>query len=215
MLVIFLSICYPAKAYEDSDSINEFTNYLDRHITELMKSYEIPGVNIALIQEGGIIWSKAYGYADLEQGRKMTIDAICRVESISKSVTAWGLMKLVEQGKVKLDDPVQQYIKGWSFPETEFSEEDITIRQLLSHTAGMPLGSIGVHYAPESEKPSLEESLFEEAQLIKEPGSSFLYSNVGFKLLELLIEEVTGREFAEYMEKEVLKPLGMDNSSFT
>lgn len=214
ILVLFVSSSCVEETFESQDSLEEFTTYLDERVTKLMKDYDIPGVNIALIQKGNITWSKAYGYADFEQGRKMTIDTVCRTQSISKSVTAWGVMKLVEQGKIGLDDPVKQYIKNWNFPDTEFSEENITVRQLLSHSAGMPLGSIGVHYSPEGDVPSLEENLFKQAHLIKEPGSSFLYSNVGFNLLELLIEEVTGQKFAEYMKKEVLIPLGMHNSSF-
>lgn len=126
-------------------------------------------------------------------------------------------MKLVEQGKIELDKPVEQYIKNWEFPETEFSEEKITVRQLLTHTSGMPLGVVGppICYSPEEDKPTLEESLSKEAILKQEPGQSFVYSNVGFHLLELLIEEVTGRDFAEYMKEEVFIPLGMHNSTFT
>lgn len=86
---------------------------------------------------------------------------------------------------------------------------------LLSHTAGMPLGEVGVHYAPTGDLPSLEGSLSREARLVSEPGSSFHYSNVGYDLLELLIEEATGNDFAEYMQREVLEPLGMHRSSFT
>lgn len=81
----------------------------------------------------------------------------------------------------------------------------------------MPLGPIGVEteYAPQSERPSLREYLAQEARLVREPGSGFLYSNVGFNLLELVIEEVTGRDFAAYMADEVLAPLGMHDASFT
>lgn len=196
-------------------SFQEFTTHLDECIPVLMKDYNIPGVSIALIQKGETIWAKAYGYADLEQGRKMTADTYCRVESISKSVTAWAVMKLVEQRKIDLDQPVKQYIKNWEFPESQFSEEKVTVRQLLANTSGMPLGDIFERYSPKDEIPSLKESLTKQAVLIQEPGVSFLYSNTGYNLLELLIEEVTGREFAEYITEEVLLPMGMDNSSFT
>ena len=90
-----------------------------------------------MVKRAEIVWSKAYGYADLEKGRKLTIDSFCRVESISKSVTAWGVMKLVEQGKIGLDDPVEQYLVDWNFPESEYPTEKITIKRLLSHSAGM------------------------------------------------------------------------------
>ncbi|MGI6225626.1 MAG: serine hydrolase domain-containing protein [Peptococcales bacterium] len=217
LLVIFaisVTTLYTTQEFEKNASLKKFTDYLNERIPALMKDYDIPGVTIALIQKGEIKWSQAYGYADIEKGRKMTTDTYCRVESITKSVTAWGVMKLVEEGKIELDKPVKQYIKNWAFPESQFSEEKVTVRQLLTHTAGMPLGDFLDRYSPKEEMPSLEESLSKKAILIQEPGVSFLYSNTGYNVLELLIEEVTGLDFAEYMEKEVLIPVGMYRSSF-
>src|SRR5690606_169734 len=104
-LMIPVAAQYTTKEFEKDTSIIEFTDYLDIRIPEIMKEYEIPGVNIALIQKGETKWSNAYGYADLEKVIKMSTDTYCRVESISKSVTAWGVMKLVEDGKIDLDKP--------------------------------------------------------------------------------------------------------------
>ena len=179
-----------------------------------MRQYGVPGASIALVRDGELVWAGAYGYADLAQERKMTVDAVCRAESISKSVTAWGVMKLVEQGQISLDDPVQQYLGEEQLPDDIGPE--VTVRRLLSQNAGMPLGPIGVgvEYAPQSEMPSLRDYLAQEVRLVRDPGSGFLYSNVGFNLLELLIEEVTGRDFAAYMGDEILAPLGMHRSSF-
>lgn len=215
LLVLSVSDVRATTKVKENASLQEFSTYLDELIPALMEDYSIPGVAISIIQKGVITWSKAYGYADFEQGRKMTTNTYCRVESISKSVTAWGVMKLVEQGKIDLDKPVKQYIKSWDFPESKFSEEKVTVRQLLANTSGMPLGDIFERYSPKDKIPSLRESLSKHAVLIQEPGASFLYSNTGYNLLELLIEEVTGRDFAEYMEEEVLLPLGMYRSNFT
>lgn len=215
--VLVLSISKPnlTKEVEKDATLESFTAHLNQRIPELMKVYDMPGVNIALVKGGKTTWTKAYGYADIEAGRKMTTDTYLRVESISKSVTAWGVMKLAEQGKIELDSPVKQYIKSWDFPESEFSEEKVTVRQLLSHRAGLPLGDFTKRYSPTQAIPSLKDCLSTEAVLVQEPGVSFSYSNTGFNLLELLIEEVSGRDFAEYMEQEILIPLGMHNSSFT
>ena len=194
--------------------LNSFTYRLSKHVPVLMKKYKIPGVSMAILKDGRTAWCKSFGFADIETGRKMTNDTYCRVESISKSVTAWGVMKLVENGIIELDQPVQIYLKNWKIPDSEYSEEKITVRTLLSHSSGFPLGTIGVRYSPVERMPSLEERLTEDAILKQEPGLSFLYSNTGYNILELLIEEVTGREFAEYMKNEVLIPLGMLNSDF-
>lgn len=215
ILVMYASNFYSTDRVEKNFSKEKFIDHLDERIPALMEDYNIPGVGIALVQEGETIWSNAYGYADVDEEREMTIDTYYRVESISKSVTSWGVMKLVQQGKIELDKPIIHYIKNWKFPETGFSKEKITIRQLLSHTSGMPLGDVFNRYSPKEKIPSLEESLSNEVRLIQEPGYSFNYSNIGYNLIELIIEEVTGRDFAEYMEEEVLIPLGMHKSSFT
>ena len=215
IIIVTIMVTYSNNEVNTSFSTKDFTLYLDKRIPNLMNHYDVPGVNIALVNNGKISWSKAYGYADLKEKRKMTLDTICRVESISKSVTTWGIMKLVEQGKIELDKPIIQYINSWEFPKSNFSNEGITIRQLLSNSAGMPLGTIGVHYSPKEKTPSLKELLTNDAILQQNPGISFSYSNTGFNLLELLIEEITEQKFADYMKNEILIPLKMYNSSFT
>lgn len=214
VLVLVFGISCTRRSPGTQDSIDSFAQHLDTRIPRLMRRYDVPGASVALVHDGNLVWSGAYGYADLEHERRMTVDAVYRVESISKSVTAWGVMTLVEQGQIDLDDPVQQYLDDWDLPGD--ADQEVTIRRLLSQSAGMPLGPIGVEveYAPQSEPPSLQDYLAQEAQLVREPGSGFLYSNVGFNLLELLIEEVTGRDFAAYMADEVLAPLGMHDASF-
>ncbi|PQJ27001.1 hypothetical protein BSZ35_17970 [Salinibacter sp. 10B] len=215
MLAFFLSGCVQSPV-EPLSSLEHFTAHLNRRVPELVEQYQIPGASMALIHEGTLVWSGAYGTADAGSGRKMTVEAVCRVESISKSVTAWAVMRLVEDGRIDLDAPVHQYLEDWTFPDTEYAAQKVTVRQLLSHTAGLPLGPIGkgAEYAPQSSRPSLRDYLTREARLIRPPGSEFLYSNVGFNLLELLIEEVSGRDFATHMEEEVLRPLGMRRSTF-
>ncbi len=213
LVISFVRIYAPEKIGEDALT-SEFIVHLDNRISTLMEAYEIPGVSIALIKGGNTIWTKAYGYANLKNDRVMTTDTQFRVQSISKPITAWGVMKLAERGLIDLDKPVVSYITNWEFPPSSYQTENITIRQLLSHTSGMPLGDVLTIYSPRGKMPSLEDNLTEEAVLLNEPGTKFCYSNTGYNLLELLIEEVTGRDFAEYMENEILYPLGMQTASF-
>ena len=195
-------------------SVDAWARAMDGQVPALLEQYKIPGVSLALIREGKTVWSAAYGYAELDPLRPMTVDTPCRVESISKSVTAWGVMKLVQQGLVDLDAPAASCLDGWALPKTPFDEEKVTVRRLLNHTAGMPLGTIGVRYDPDGPLPDLEEHLSREAVLFREPGLGFSYSNAGYNVLELLVEKVTGENFADYMDREVLSPLGMNRSSF-
>ena len=222
LLITFVLIISAAKTYPEGNikadqSLDEFINHLNSRIFILIRDYQIPGLNIALIKEGKLSWTKAYGFADLSENRKMTTDTYCRVESISKPVTAWGLMKLVEQGKLDLNNSVKEYIKSWKFPESAFDNQKITASQLLSHTAGLPLGTIGADalYHPEEDLPSLRDTLSSEVIPFQEADKSFYYSDTGYNLLELLIEEITEQDFAEYMKKEILLPLGMNNSSYS
>jgi CubicO group peptidase (beta-lactamase class C family) len=202
------------KTVERNAPLDEFTAHLDERIPALMKLYGIPGSSLALVKDGRIVWSGAYGYADLAAGRMLTTDTPMRVQSISKSVTAWGVMRLAEEGRIDLDSPVSGYLKNWQFPASAYFTEKVTVRQLLSHTAGLPLGDVFTIYSPEEAMPSLEEKLTLEAVLTAGPGSAFSYSNTGYNLLELLIEKVSGQDFAGYMEEEVLQPLGMAHSTF-
>ncbi len=207
-------IHYAPDAAAKKLSTELFLKHLDKRVDTLMNRYNIPGAAIAVVKDGEIVSSKAYGYADVAQRRKLDVDMPMRVQSISKSLTAWAILNLAEEGKINLDMPFETYSGDWKLPQTEFSSNEVTIKRLLSHTAGMPLGDVFTLYSPDEQKPTLKESLTRTAILFQPPGSGFYYSNVGYNLLELLIEEVTQQPFAEYMKNEILLPLGMQNSAF-
>jgi CubicO group peptidase (beta-lactamase class C family) len=196
------------------DSVDALAHHLDENIPVMMEADGVPGVSIAVVDDGAVVWSSAYGWTDIASRIPMTVQTVNRTESISKPVTAMGVMTLVERGLVGLDDPFVDLVDRWGFPDSGSTARNITVRQLLNHTAGIVPGSVGVHYPPEGHVPTLDENLTDEFGLVLPPGSSFLYSNVGFNLLELLIEEVTGEDFASYMEREVLQPIGMESASF-
>ncbi|TVQ19780.1 MAG: class A beta-lactamase-related serine hydrolase [Bacteroidetes bacterium] len=202
-----------------NDFGQEFAIYLEEKVPLVLKRYDIPGATIALIENGEIKAIHAYGYANIEQEIPMVTDHIFRAESITKMFTAWGIMNLVESGKIDLDNPAEDYLTGWSFSDTEFNDREITIRKLLSHSSGLPFGIYNTYTPGDEGMPSLKESLSGEAgapaaKPVQEPGTSFIYSNPGFGVLELVIEEVSGDNYADFMEREILDPLGMNNSAF-
>ena len=213
MLLVIAGSC-EKDIHSGSLTEEEFKDQLDDRIPVWLERYEVPGVSIAFVRNGELTWADAYGLADIDDQIRMTPETICRVESISKSVTARGVMKLVEMGEISLDDPVHKHLVSWRFPESDVETDKVTIRQLLSHTSGLALGTLGLEYSPQEEKPSLRESLTRDVTFIREPGKSFSYSNVGFNLLELLIEDVSGRDFSDFMKEEILTPLGMVNADF-
>lgn len=130
--------------------------------------------------------------ADAGSGRALEPDTIFRAKSLSKPIAAATVLTLVEDGLIALDDPLAAHVPDWPFPDAGPEAAAVTIRQLLAHRAGLQLGTIGIKFAPDEDRPSLREHLADEAVLVRPPGESFLYSNPGYDLLELLVEEITG-----------------------
>ncbi|MCL9812224.1 serine hydrolase domain-containing protein [Natranaeroarchaeum aerophilus] len=195
----------------------DLASVLDDRVPTLLNRYDVPGVAVAVITDGEVSWANAYGDTDRETNRPMTQDTLCRPQSITKSITAWGVMALVERGEIGLDTAVSEYIPAAQLPDSEAWDE-VTVRRLLSHTAGLPEG-VYTNYSAVSPVPSLEEAICGNAgtppaRPADSPGTTFRYSNPGYALLELLIEEVTGQDYAQYMETTVFEPLGMDTATF-
>lgn len=149
---------------------------------------------------------------------------IFQVSSLSKMVSTVGVMKLVELGKINLDTPVNNYLKRWQLPPSEFDNEEVTARRLLSHTAGLTDGLGYNGFENKNSIQTLEQSLTKAKDADKsasgevivgiEPGSRWKYSGGGFTLLQLLVEETSGQAFNDFMIDNVFKPLKMNNSSY-
>ncbi|MFP6617598.1 MAG: serine hydrolase domain-containing protein [Candidatus Hydrogenedentota bacterium] len=150
-------------------------------------------------------------------------DTVFQVASLSKWITAWGIMTLIDDGTLDLDVPVSIYLTRWQLPESEFDNDGVTVRRLLSHTAGLTDGLGYAGFPPGTPIQTLEESLAqpnssspEEDHTIRvglEPGAQFEYSGGGYTILQLVIEEVTRGTFESYIEQAVFEPLGMMHSS--
>lgn len=199
-----------------------FQEYLDQAVPESMEKHNIAGAAVGLIHDGKIVYLKGYGFADAAKEVPVTENTLFQAASISKSLTAWGIMNLVEQEKLELDEPVSTYLTRWELPPSKFDANGVTIRRLLSHTSG--IANVGGYtgFGPDESLQTLEESLTSPkdadekgVRLVRQPGTRISYSGGAYTLLQLVIEEVTNLSFEEYMKNEVLTPLGMDQSSFT
>jgi len=194
--------------------VDAFKRKLDEEVPKWQKRYGVPGVAIGIVHEGKAVYTLNYGYADKRGHKALTGDTLFQAGSVSKSVAAWGVLRLVDQGVLSLDDPVGKYMTRWQLPAGDYREE-VTIRRLLSHTGGLPAHKGYVGAAPGKPLASLEQSLTQDKLKIGiKPGTEALYSGAGYTLLQLVIEEVTGMPFETFMEESVLKPLGMTASSF-
>jgi len=156
-----------------------------------------------------MVWEEAFGFADRERETEATPETPFRLASISKVVTATGLMVLVERGLVDLDAPVAPYLGGLVLPATRFDAKAVTPRRILHHTAGFPM-YWETFFAPDTAGiPTLAESLQRYAVVGYQPGERAIYSNIGFGVLEYLIEQVSGSTFDQFLAREVFEPLGM------
>jgi len=213
LAILFLLACSNQRMARP-DTLEAVTAQLDALLPDLLRKYRAPGAAVALVQDGKVAWAQGYGLANEASGAPVTTETTFQVASLSKSITAWGVMRLVEEGKIDLDAPVTHYLKSWRLPSSKLDPNGVTVRRLLSHTAGIaPWTHAG---APiEATLPAPAELLSAEPlRLVRQPGEREVYTNGGYTLLELLIEEVTGESFAAYMQREVLTPLGMLESTY-
>ena len=183
---------------------------------------KIPGLGIGIIKDGSILYNKGFGYADIENEKCITTDTVFRFGSISKTLTAIGIMQLVEQGKISLDDDINQYLPKGRIYHKNKDATPITFKHLLIHTSG--IGEILKksdllnipHYANKNPKKihSHEKIFSRNIKLKNSPGTKWSYANFGYMLLGYLIEIITGVEFSEYIIQNILDPLEMKNSDF-
>ncbi len=187
---------------------------LNSIIRKNLEQQRIPGAAVALVHEGRVIFSQCYGYADTQKKVPITQDTYFMVGSLTKSFTALAVLKLIEQGKIDLNANIKNYIPDFSIRNFYDGEAPITINHLLTHTSGLMIDYY-VHLTGEKKqsKADLLSQLRKEYLCFK-PGTASKYSNIGYRLLGIMIEQVTGERFENYLEKQVFEPLSMNQSSF-
>ena len=201
-------------------SLASIENHLTQKLRDAAEDERLGSAALVLAQNGKIVAERGFGVSNAETRAPVKTDrTLFQLASVSKAVTAFGVMKLVEEEKIGLDEPVMRYLKRWRFPGSEAYRDKITVRHLLSHTAGLSDGYRFGVILPGEKVETLEESLgttgdSSAVKIIIEPGTGFVYGNGNYAVLQLLIEDVTDRPFADYMKEVVLQPLGMTKSSF-
>jgi CubicO group peptidase (beta-lactamase class C family) len=189
-------------------------------VPKLLRQHNVPGVSIAVVRDGTVTWAKGYGQADRDKPTAVTPGMRFQIGSDSKPLTAWGIMKLVGQGSVDLDAPVGRYLKRWQLPKSPFDHTQVTVRRVLSHTAGLSVRGYHGVFRPGEKLPALVVSLNGYSgsdgglRVVPEPGRRFENSSGGSTPLQLLAEDVSGEPFAAYMRRAILDPLGMRNSGY-
>lgn len=180
-----------------------FGKQVDALVESQMHEQKVPGVAVAVLHKGEIVLAKGYGLANVEHNVPVTTDTIFQSGSVGKMFTAVAVMTQVEHGKIKLDDPVSKYLPG-----TPPSWSPITVRNLLTHTSGIPNYGEDFNY----KRDYTDDELLKVAYALPldfKPGARWSYSNTGYEVLGILVKKATGRSYLDILQSEVFKPLGM------
>lgn len=194
---------------------------IDAAVEALRREHDVPGVSLAIIDDGQIVHARGYGYltrAARTPAGERTLFQAC---SLSKPLVATALMQLFEEGRLELDAPVNDYLRSWQIPDSELTRSTpITVRHLLTHTsgltAGMHPGYVRGSRIPDDIVEILEGRPPANTKPVRPsiPVGTWRYSNGAFVVAQLLLEELTGEPLAAYMQREILDPLGMRDSTY-
>lgn len=190
-------------------------------ILDRMAHHKVPGVSIALIENGEIAWAKSWGVCDVDGKEPVTTDTLFQAASMSKPVAAFAAMRMVGKGELSLTSSINDHLTSWQLPENEFTKKEaVTLERLLSHTAGTTVhGFLG--YADHESQPKAVEVLkgsdlanSDPVVVDLMPGSQWRYSGGGYTVIQQAMEDTSETDFAELMEQLVLQPAGMSSSTF-
>lgn len=206
-LLLHFSLCFSYSTQAQSQDLNR---RVSAEIRKKLKANHLAGIAVCIVEKGEPVYCEAFGYADVENRRRLTCDTPFQIASLSKQFAAVSVMLLVQEQKLKLDDPILDHLDG--LPD-DWSE--ITVRQLLSHTSGIrdytEFPNIRDEYQEDLERLKILQQIY-SYPLDFQPGAKFKYSNSGYVVAGHLIEAVSGMEYSEYLQKKIFSPLEMTNS---
>jgi CubicO group peptidase (beta-lactamase class C family) len=194
---------------------------IDRSLATRMRALNVPGIQVAVIDQGRIAWTRGFGVRDTTSNAPVTADTRFQAASLSKPIATLGVMRAVAQGKLGLDDDIRTRLTSWTLPPSpNLDSGTVTPRLLLSHRAGIAIsGFLG--YAQSESVPTLAQILAGQrpanhAALVVNavPGRDNRYSGGGYTVMEQVLQDVTGTDFITYLQREVLTPLGMRRSTY-
>jgi CubicO group peptidase (beta-lactamase class C family) len=213
-LALLLLICLflPAHLQAQSGSTPANLNGFDSFIEQVMKDWHVPGLAVAIVKDGKVVYSKGFGYRDVKKGLKVTPDTLFAIGSCSKSFTATALAILVEDGKIGWDKPVREYLPDFRLSDV-YATERLRVRDLVTHQSGLPRHDMVWYGSPLSRK-----ELYERLSHL-EPSrplhARYQYNNLMYLVAGVLIERVSGSTWEEFVRLRLLRPLEMKTSNFS
>ena len=205
LLLLLLLPIYPLPFSVHAQATATFKSEdVDQFVTAYLKQNGLPGASIVIVKDGKIVYEKGYGHDS--EGEPITEKSLMRIGSVSKSFTAFAVLQLVDDGKVELDEPVVKYLPELQLDDPRWKE--VTIRQLLNHTSGVPNPII----IPPATNLKAGVERLNVWELQSGPGEKDFYSNANYWALALLVERVSEMEFSQYLKQKIFSPLGMNDS---
>jgi len=210
--LILLSSCKESSKKIQTD--NEFIQTsLSTEIERMIEETGIPSISIVLIERDSLTWAKSFGHSNVKLQTSATTSTVYSTGSTTKPFLAVAILQLVEKGILDLDEPVNNYLAE-PLPKFSDTSKPITLRHLLSHQSGIPASADFVSLWGKEHRKSLKE-IVSGIKLVREPEKLFEYSNDGFVVATLALEEQTGMKYGDYVDTYILKPLGLHNINFT
>lgn len=206
-LFLIIALVVPAAA-QMAVRIDERVPDIERKIQAEMEANSIPGVAIAISRDNKLVYSRGFGFADLENRIPFTAQTVSRIGSISKTFTALAVMQLAESGRLDIDAEVQTYLP--TFPR---KSSPITVRQLLAHLSGIRHYR-GDEFSSVRHYDDVESalSIFKDDPLVNEPGEKYSYTTYGYNLLSRIVEKVSGEKFGDYLQNHIIGPVELKHT---
>lgn len=183
------------------------------HIVAQLTETGTPSLAVSVAQYGKILWEEGFGWADGERRVASTAETVYSLASISKPITATGLMVLVERGELDLESPINSYLGDAKLTARVGNADAATVRRVANHTSGLPVHCQFFYEDEAARPPGMDETIRRYGNLVTVPGEHFQYSNLGYGLLDYVICRLSGRSYEEFMREEVFLPLGMTQTS--
>ena len=205
--VFFLFVLLSSAVF--AQNYSEQIQKADTIVTEFFSEHLLPGMSISVYKDDSMIWSKGYGFADLDNEIEVDpSETLFRIGSVSKTITASGLGLLIQEGILNADDEIQKWVPD--FPQKKYP---LTVKQVSGHIAGIRHYK-GDEFMSTKKYETVKEGLvfFKDDPLLFEPGTKYQYSSYGWNLISAVIEGASGEAFLPYMETQVFEPLGMNNT---
>jgi CubicO group peptidase (beta-lactamase class C family) len=211
----FAAAATPDKAPDAATPLAQLIPAIDAHFARFQQEAHLPGLVYGIVRDGKLIHVRAMGVQDLDSKRPVDADSLFRIASMSKAFTALAILKLRDEGRLALDAPAETYVpelREWRYPTSDSAR--IRVRDLLSHVGGFVTDDPWGDRQQELSEADFTRMLRDGVPFTRAPGTAYEYSNFGYALLGRIVTNVSGRPFKDYIEQEIMRPLGMKSTGY-